>query len=182
MQKELAGQVIREQRLGPVNTVAGIDASFCEEMARAAVVVLIYPGLEIAEYATATRPVTFPYIPGLFTFREGPVVLDAMKKLSAPPDLLIFDGQGIAHPRNLGIASHIGLLVDLPAIGCAKTRLCGRHEAPGPERGSHAPLIYNGETVGAVLRTRTRVKPLFVSVGHRIDLPTCIEYVLDCCL
>jgi deoxyribonuclease V len=133
------------------------------------------------EYAIATRPATFPYIPGLLSFREGPVILDAMNKLSAAPDLLIFDGQGVAHPRRLGIASHIGLLLDLPSIGCAKSRLCGQHEEPGLERGSHVPLMDKGETIGSVVRTRSGVKPVFVSVGHRLDLRTSVEYVLACC-
>jgi len=164
-----------------VTTVAGVDAGYRDDMARAAVVVLTYPGLEVTDYATADRPVTFPYIPGLLTFREAPAVLDAMEKLTTLPDLLIFDGQGIAHPRRLGIASHIGVLLDMPAIGCAKSRLCGRHEEPDSEKGSHVPLIHNGDIIGAVTRTRNNVKPVFVSPGHRIDLPTSVEYVLSCC-
>jgi deoxyribonuclease V len=113
-------------------------------------------------------------------FREGPVVLDALEGLSSEPDLLIFDGQGMAHPRRLGIASHIGLLVEMPAIGCAKSRLCGQHDEPGEEPGSYAPLHHRGELIGAVLRTRRRVKPVFVSIGHRVDLETSIRYVLAC--
>ncbi len=181
LQKELAKQVIRENRLGPVSTVAGIDVGQNDDLAKAAVVVLSFPELKIKEFATATRRITFPYMPGLLSFREGPVVLDAVAKLSTPPDLLIFDGQGIAHPRRLGIASHIGLLTELPSIGCAKSRLCGRHKEPGSERGSHVPLIDNNETIGAVLRTRSRVKPVFVSVGHLVDLAASIKYVLACC-
>lgn len=181
LQKKLAAQVIRQRQLGPVSKVAGIDVGLHDNVARAAVVVLNYPDLKVVDYAIATRPVTFPYIPGLLSFREGPVILDAMGKLAAAPDLLIFDGQGLAHPRRLGIASHIGLLIDLPAIGCAKSRLCGEYDEPGYERGSHVPLLDNGETIGAVVRTRSRVKPVFVSIGHRVDLPTSIEYVLACC-
>jgi deoxyribonuclease V len=181
LQKQLAIQVIRRAQLGPVNTVAGIDASYKDGLAQAAVVTLSYPDLELIEYAVARRPVSFPYVPGLLSFREAPAVLEALEKLSASPDLLIFDGQGIAHPRRLGIASHLGLLVDLPAIGCAKSRLTGRYTEPGPERGDFSPLTDRGETVGVALRTRPNAKPLFVSIGHRVDLPTSIGYVLNCC-
>ena len=192
LQKELADQVIREAMLGEVHTVAGVDASYRKPdlsglsaepgagIARAAVVTLSFPDLEIVEYAVATRPITYPYVPGLLSFREAPAVLDAFEKLTVVPDLLIFDGHGIAHPRRMGIASHIGLLVDLPSIGCAKRRLRGHYEEPGRERGSFTYLTHKGETVGAVLRTRTDVKPVFVSIGHRVDLPTAIHYVLAC--
>jgi deoxyribonuclease V len=125
--------------------------------------------------------VTFPYVPGLLSFREGPAVLDALDKLKSPPDLLIFDGHGLAHPRRFGLACHLGLLVDIPAIGCAKSRLCGQYEEPGPHRGDTMPLIDKGEVVGAAVRTRAGVKPVFVSIGHRVDLPTSIHYVLACC-
>jgi deoxyribonuclease V len=181
VQKNLAGQVIRRKQLGPVETVAGVDVDIGDGLARAAVVVLSYPALKVVDYAVATCPVTFPYIPGLLSFREGPVILEALDRLISRPDLLIFDGQGLAHPRRLGLASHIGLLVDLPAIGCAKSRLCGQHEQPGVERGSYVPLIEGEETIGAVVRTRRGVKPVFVSIGHRVDLPASIEYVLTCC-
>lgn len=181
LQKKLASQVVQKRQLGPVATVAGIDVGFRDDVGQAAVVVLSYPNLEVIDYTVARRPVTFPYIPGLLSFREGPVILDALAKLTTNPDLLIFDGQGRAHPRRLGLASHIGLLVDLPAIGCAKSRLCGQHKEPGLERGNYAPLLDRGETIGAVVRTRSRVKPVFVSIGHRVDLPTSIEYTLTCC-
>jgi deoxyribonuclease V len=180
LQKELADQVTREATLGEVHTVAGVDASYRAEIARAAVVTLSFPDLEIVEYAVATRPISYPYVPGLLSFREAPAVLDAFEKLTVVPDLLIFDGHGIAHPRRIGIASHIGLLVNLPSIGCAKRRLRGHYEEPGRERGSFTYLTHKGETVGAVLRTRTDVKPVFVSIGHRVDLPTAIHYVLAC--
>ncbi len=181
IQRRLAGQVVRENRLGPVKTVAGVDVSFHNDLGRAAVVVLSYPALQVVAYAVATRPVTWPYIPGLLSFREGSVILDALAQLTEQPDLLIFDGQGIAHPRRLGIASHIGVLLDQPTIGCAKSRLRGQHEEPDWERGSFVPLIDQGETIGAVVRTRPGVKPVFVSIGHRVDLPTSIDYVLSCC-
>jgi deoxyribonuclease V len=181
LQSELAAKVERQPRLGPVDRVAGIDVSVRDDVARAAVVVLDFEGLAPVDYAIATRPVTFPYVPGLLAFREGPVVLDALGQLDTPPDLLVFDGQGLAHPRRLGIASHIGLLVDLPAIGCAKSRLCGRHDEPGQEPGSYAQLVDRGEVIGAALRTRQGTKPVYVSIGHRVDLATSIEYVLACC-
>jgi len=181
LQMKLAAHVIRRNRLGMVKTVAGIDVGIKGDMACAAVVVLNFPGLDIAAQATATRRVTCPYIPGLLSFREGPVILDALDRLDRKPDLLIFDGQGIAHPRRLGIASHIGLLSDLPSIGCAKSRLCGQYQEPGVDRGSHVLLMDHGETIGAIVRTRTGVKPVFVSIGHRVDLKTSIDVVLGCC-
>jgi deoxyribonuclease V len=181
LQKQLADQVVKETKLGRVATVTGVDASYRDGLARAAVVTLSYPDLAVVAYATATRPVDFPYMPGLLSFREGPAVLDALAKLTTTPDLLIFDGQGLAHPRRFGLACHIGLLVDIPTIGCAKSRLCGRYAEPGPERGDFAWLTDQGETIGAVVRTRPKVKPVFVSIGHRVDLPTSIDYVLRCC-
>ncbi len=180
LQQQLATQVVREAKLGAVTTVAGVDASFGGGLARAAVVVLSYPGLQVIESAIAVRPVTFPYVPGLLSFREGPAVLDALDKLKLKPDLLIFDGHGLAHPRRFGLACHMGLWLDLPSIGCAKSRLWGQYEEPGPYRGDYTPLI-DHEVIGAAVRTRAGVKPVFVSIGHRIDLPTSIHYVLTCC-
>lgn len=161
--------------------VAGIDVGIKKDMARAAVVVLNYPALALLDVALAEAPVSFPYVPGLLTFREGPIVLAALARLQLEPDLLIFDGQGIAHPRRLGLAAHIGVLVDRPSIGCAKSRLWGKHQEPGPEKGDYALLYDDQQVIGAVVRTRTGVKPVYVSVGHRIDLPRAIEYVLGCC-
>jgi len=181
LQKTLAGRVIRENRLGTVKTVAGIDVGVRDDAARAAVVVLTFPGFETVDRVSAVQRIQFPYIPGLLTFREGPVILNALGRLGRKPDLLIFDGQGIAHPCRLGIASHIGLIVDLPSIGCAKSRLCGEYQEPGVERGSHVPLIDHGETIGSIVRTRTGVKPVFVSIGHRIDLKTSVDYILNAC-
>jgi deoxyribonuclease V len=181
LQKQLAAKVVQKNRLKNVTTVAGIDVGLQNDMAQAAVAVLTFPDLTLKDVAVARRRLSFPYIPGLLSFREGPVILDAIAKLAAQPDLFIFDGQGIAHPRRLGIASHIGLLMDLPSIGCAKSRLCGQHREPGLERGNHVPLIDSQEVIGAVVRTRTGVKPVYVSVGHGVDLVTGIEYVLACC-
>lgn len=180
-QNELASQVEREPRLAPVRRVAGVDVSVRDDVSRAAVVVLDFEAMTPLDHAIATRPVTFPYIPGLLAYREGPVVLDALERLGTTPDLLIFDGQGLAHPRRLGIASHIGLLVDMPAVGCAKSRLCGQHNEPEQEPGSYAPLRDGEALIGAVLRTRQGVKPVYVSIGHRVDLETSLKYVLACC-
>ncbi len=183
VQRELRARVILADRLGPVRRVAGVDVGFEADGAvtRAAVAVLGYPQLELLETALARRPTEFPYVPGLLSFRELPAVLDALAQLRDPPDLLLCDGQGIAHPRRLGIASHLGLLVDIPGIGVAKTRLCGVYADPPNERGAWTPLRANGETIGAVLRTRPGVKPLYISSGHRISLETAIDYVMACC-
>ena len=181
LQVKLAAHIIRENRLKKVKTVAGIDVGMKGDMACAAIVVIDLPGLDVVAKATATRRITFPYIPGLLSFREGPVILDVLNRLDRKPELLIFDGQGIAHPCRLGIASHIGLIVDLPSIGCAKSRLCGQYKEPDVERSSHVPLMDHGEIIGAIVRTRAGVKPVFVSIGHRVDLKTSIDYVLKCC-
>jgi deoxyribonuclease V len=183
LQKQLASKVIRNSsmNLNEVKTVAGIDTSYRNNIACAAVVVLNLENLESVEFQTAVKPLDFPYIPGLLSFREGPVILAAMEKLSCSPDLLMFDGQGIAHQRRFGIASHIGLLEDLPSIGCAKTKLVGQYEEPDVERGNFGYLKDDGQTIGAVVRTRTGVKPVFVSIGHRVNLADSIKIVLRCC-
>ena len=181
IQRQLRGKVSKERSFGEVHTVAGVDVGFKGEVARAAVVVLSYPELQPLDYSVAELPVEFPYIPGLLSFREGPSVLAALEKLATEPDLFIFDAQGLAHPRRMGLASHIGVIIDRPSIGCAKSRLCGTHHQPGPERGSYVHLYDDDEVIGAVVRTRTGVKPLYVSIGHRIDLESAIEYVLGCC-
>jgi len=181
IQRQLRGKVSKERSFGEVHTVAGVDVGFKGEVAKAAVVVLSYPELQPLDYSVAELPVEFPYIPGLLSFREGPSVLAALEKLATEPDLFIFDAQGLAHPRRMGLASHIGIIIDRPSIGCAKSRLCGTHHEPGPERGSYVHLYDDGEIIGAVVRTRTGVKPLYVSIGHRIDLESAIEYVLGCC-
>jgi deoxyribonuclease V len=183
LQRELAAKVIRKTAFGPVMTVAGVDASYRDGIARAAIVAFSFPKMEILEYVTAERPVDYPYVPGLLSFREAPAVLDALEQLSLTPDILIFDGHGIAHPRRLGIASHVGLLVDKPSIGCAKKRLVGHYDEPARERGSYSYLHDNGaddEVIGAAVRTRTGVKPVFVSTGHRISLDAAIDVVLVC--
>ena len=183
LQRELRAHLILEDRLSPVQRVAGVDVGFEAggTVTRAAVAMLGYPGLELLETAIARRPTTFPYIPGLLSFRELPAVLEALEQLPELPDLLLCDGQGIAHPRRFGIASHLGLLTDIPSIGVAKTRLCGTHEEPPHQRGAWTPLRVEDEVIGAVLRTRPGVKPLYISPGHRISLSTAIQYVMACC-
>ncbi len=182
LQPQLAEKVIAQTTLdlGAIQTVAGVDVSFCQDMAQAAVVVLSFPELEPLEYALGKALVTFPYVPGLLTFREGPSVLDALEKLATWPDFFIFDGHGLAHPGRIGLAAHMGVLLDHPSIGCAKSRLTGTHDEPGEAVGAWVPLLDQGEIVGAVVRSRSKVKPLFVSVGHRVDLPTAIDLVLEC--
>lgn len=186
LQKELRRKVIASDRLGAVAHVGGVDVGFAQggAITRAAVVVLRYPELALADSAIAYRPTTFPYIPGLLSFREIPAVLAALEHLSIEPDLFLCDGQGLAHPRRFGIACHLGVLLDKPAIGIAKSRLCGDYADVPAERGSWTPLTAGNETgteiIGAVLRTRSKVKPVFVSSGHRISLPTAIDYVMAC--
>lgn len=182
LQIRLAPQVIAETTFDPamVETVAGVDVSFQGGQARAAVVVLGFPGLEPVDYGLAEMPVTFPYVPGLLAFREGPSVLAALDRLNIWPDLLIFDAQGLAHHRRLGLAAHMGLILNQPSIGCAKSRLVGQHDEPGEAAGQWTYLYERGEIIGAVVRSRTRVKPLFVSVGHRVGLSTAIDLVLRC--
>jgi deoxyribonuclease V len=151
------------------------------EVARAAVVVLSYPALGLLEQSVAQEPVAMPYIPGFLAFREAPAIIAACEKLAIEPDLFIFDGQGIAHPRGMGIASHVGVILDKPSIGCAKSRLWGKHHEPAAQAGSYVHLYDGEDVIGAVLRTRDNVSPVYVSIGHRVDLETAIEYVLGCC-
>jgi deoxyribonuclease V len=193
IQDRLRGRVGCWPRLGTVRRVAGIDISVTPGprtaavrrpaggfRARAAVIVLSFPALEVVETSVVEQPCRFPYVPGLLAFREGPSILAAFRKLRTRPDLLLFDGQGIAHPRRFGIAAHLGVLLDLPSIGCAKSRLIGEHAEPGPGRGAWAPLTDGGETIGAALRTREGVKPVYVSIGHRVDLETALDLVMRC--
>jgi deoxyribonuclease V len=181
LQTELASKVDPHDGWEALNSVAGIDVSIKHGLARAAVAVLALPSLELVELRQAEGRVEFPYIPGLLSFREAPVILEALANLHTTPDVLIFDGQGCAHPRRLGIASHIGILLDHPTIGCAKSRLCGAYQEPDVERGAHTWLLDNDEVIGAVLRTRARVKPVFVSIGHKVSLPGALEIIQRCC-
>lgn len=183
IQRKLARRVLQEGFGGPVRYIAGTDISVSREtgIARAAIVVLSYPDLRSVEVQFAERPADFPYVPGLLSFREAPAIIEAGERLAHTPDLILVDGQGLAHPRRFGIASHLGLLWDKPTIGCAKSRLCGQHSAVGSEAGAMAELVEQGETIGAAVRTRDSVKPLYVSVGHRITLDAAVQWVLNCC-
>ncbi len=180
IQEDLASHIDTSDALEDCQSVAGVDVGLGEETAQAAVVVLTLPDLEIVERVRAERPLTFPYIPGLLTFREAPAILDALARLEREPDVLIFDGQGYAHPRRMGLATHVGVLLDHPTVGCAKSRLCGTHEDPGPRRGQYTWLRDSKEIIGAVVRTRTNVNPVFVSIGHRISLQHAVDLVLRC--
>jgi len=183
IQLQLGRRVVAHSGALNPRLIAGIDISAADAwgVARGAVVVLRHPGLDIAEVQIAEGRMTFPYVPGLLSFRESPLILAACEKLHSTPDLIMVDGQGIAHPRRLGLASHVGLFLELPAIGCAKSILCGRHGPVGEEAGAHADLLDNGELIGAALRTRSRVRPVYVSAGHRIGLSSAIEWVMRCC-
>ena len=162
--------------------IAGADAHYRPESGTtcAAIALLVYPDLNLEATAAAHRPTDFPYLSGLLSFREAPVLLEALNRLPRAPDLLLVDGQGLAHPRRFGLACHIGVLADIPTIGVAKSRLVGTYDPPGAERGSWSPLRHGGELVGAAVTTRTATRPVFVSVGHRVSLSTAIDYVLAC--
>jgi len=183
IQTELAGEVLHIGNITAPRLIAGVDISVNRwaKTGTAAAVVLDYPGLELVESRVVTDRIELPYIPGLLSFREAPLILAACEKLAVTPDVIMVDGQGIAHPRRIGLASHLGLFLDIPTIGCAKSRLCGRHDEPGNEKGSYAELLDKGEVIGAVVRTRTDVKPVYISIGHKIDLSTAIRLALACC-
>ena len=182
LQERLAGAVLTDPLAGEVRLVAGTDMAFTPDgqSCVAGVVVWDVAGNTVVEQATARRPVRFPYVPGLLSFREIPAVLAAVRKLKCRPDVFMFDGQGRAHPRRIGLASHAGLAMNMPTIGCAKSRLCGEHDEPPLRAGSYVPLTHKGEAVGTVLRTRDAIKPLYISVGHRVSLEDCIRLVMAC--
>lgn len=183
IQSSLAREVVTENEVVNPRLIAGVDISppDAQGVARGAVVVLGYPEFSVVEVRIAEAALTLPYIPGLLSFRESPLILAASERLTNSPDLLLVDGQGIAHPRRLGLATHLGLFLDLPTVGCAKSILCGRHEPVGEEPGSQAELLDNGELIGAALRTKSRVRPIYVSVGHKIDLASALQWVMNCC-
>lgn len=160
--------------------IAGVDAAFWQDKIISVAAFYSYPELSHIEDAYAIEKIVFPYIPGFLSFREGHSMLAALHKSAIKPDVLLFDGQGIAHPRGIGIASHIGVLLNIPSIGCAKSRLVGEYEEPDQMKGSRSALIYKGERVGVVLRTRTGVKPLFISPGHLIDIDSSLKIVMNC--
>ena len=183
MQHRLSVKVLRDGEMVKPHYIAGVDVSVSRSRGAAtgAVVVLEYPGLRLVEASVIRGEVDFPYVPGLLSFREAPLVLRACQALETTPDLILVDGQGIAHPRRIGLASHLGLFLDMPTIGCAKSRLCGSHEVPGVEPGEYAELVDKREIIGVVLRTKIGTKPVYVSVGHMIDLPAAVHWVLECC-
>jgi deoxyribonuclease V len=187
IQTELAARLVLAETisLDEVKTVAGIDNGYVkgdgETIAHAAVVILSFPTLDVLETVTAERRIDFPYVPGLLSFREAPAVLAAFARVTIEPDVLLCDGQGYAHPRRFGLASHLGLILDRPAIGCAKSRLVGQYEEPERVFGHTTPLVDRGEVVGAAVRTRPRHKPLFVSPGHKMSITGAVALALACC-
>jgi deoxyribonuclease V len=183
LQRSLTGRVVPVWDGRSVRAVGGADVSFpSRREAAAAFCVLSFPGFEILEYAVKKSPVAFPYVPGLLSFREIPALLAAMREVETAPDVIICDAQGLAHPRGMGLAAHLGILIDTPTIGCAKSRLFGEHDEPGQRKGQHVPLRGpDGSVIGRVVRTRTAVRPVYVSIGNRVDLDTSVRIVLDCC-
>jgi deoxyribonuclease V len=182
LQQRLRSRVVRKGHPRRVRTVAGTDVGFERggATARAAVAVLSFPQLELVDCAVARRRARFPYVPGLLSFREIPVLLAALARLRVKPDLILCDGQGFAHPRRFGLASHLGIIAGVPTIGVAKSRLIGEHGTPAQRRGAWVPLRDQGQTIGAVLRSRRGTRPIFVSIGHRVSLPVAVRYVMAC--
>lgn len=182
IQETLRSRVLCQDRFGEINFVAGADVGFEDSgnTTRAAVVILRFPQLELVDQAIIRQPTRFPYVPGYLSFREAPAVIEAMNNLHQYPDLLICDGQGIAHPRRFGLACHLGVLLDLPTIGVAKSRLTGKYVEPGPRKGDQSALWDGEECIGTVLRTRDNVKPVFVSCGHRVSNHSAVEFALAC--
>ena len=180
-QQEMAGQVVCRDEVRDVHTVAGVDVGFEEKgsVTRAAVAVLDFPTMQLVDFTIARLPTCMPYIPGLLSFRESPAVLAALQQLTVQPDLLLCDGQGRAHPRRFGVACHVGLLSGIPSIGVAKQRLCGEHDTLPVEKNSVVALMDDQETIGFVLRSRTGIKPLYVSIGHRISLTSAAYFVQE---
>ena len=183
IQRRLSKQVSWTGEVIEPSFIAGVDIAVgkANEMAQAAVVVLNYPELRLVAVELVQGRLEFPYIPGLLSFRESPLILAACRKISLTPDMIIVDGQGVAHPRRLGLASHLGLFLDVPTIGCAKSRLCGSHKVLGEEPGSYTDLVDRDEIIGVALRTKTGVKPLYISTGYRISLENAIYWILQCC-
>lgn len=182
IQKALAAKVRQIPVTRPIHLVAGADVAFTPAGDKAVAAVVVWnlaTGCQV-ETQSATRPLRFPYVPGLLTFREGPALLAAFRRLKCEPDAFLFDGQGIAHPRRFGLAAHLGLLIDRPSVGCGKSRLVGVCSEPGQRRGSVKPIMDHDERIGSVLRTRSRVKCIYVSVGHKITLDQAVRLVLEC--
>jgi len=182
LQSRLRARIVTRDRLGRVRPVAGTDVGFEDggAVTRAAVVVLTFPALELADWAVIRQPTRFPYVPGLLSFREIPALLTALARLRVRPDLVLCDGHGFAHPRRCGLASHLGLVTGWPTVGVAKSRLIGTYRDPPQRRGAWTPLRDRDEIIGAVLRSRARVKPIFISVGHRVSLETAVSCTMAC--
>lgn len=180
IQRTLASRVRQEPLEKPVQTIAGVDVSVRDNQVQAAVVVMRLPDFEVLDHAAWHGPVQFPYVPGLLSFREVPAILPALEALHVRPDVLMTDSQGLAHPRRFGLACHLGVLLDWPVFGVAKTRLTGTYQAPDPEKGARSTLQAGDEVIGSVLRTRTGVKPVYVSIGHRITLDEAVDLTLRC--
>ncbi len=182
LQKQLRAEVQVAPLAGSIKTIAGADISFNKfsKTVCAGLVVLALPSLDVIEEVCVVSETSFPYVPGLLSFREAPSVLEAWAKLKTEPDAVMFDGHGLAHPRRIGIASHVGLIIERPTLGCAKSVLVGKYEEPEKMRGAWTEMIDKGETIGAALRTKTNVQPIFVSVGHLIDLAGAIALTLQC--
>ncbi|MFB5674199.1 deoxyribonuclease V [Paenibacillus terreus] len=180
IQQELALKVITVDALPQIHYIAGVDVAYSEQSEKliAAVVILESASLKAVESVVVEDTVRFPYIPGLFSFRELPPIIKAFEKIKTVPQLVVCDGQGVAHPRRFGLASHLGVLFDIPAIGCGKTRLLGDYTEPDQKRGSSSPLVDGGAVIGNVLRTQDNIRPIYISVGHRISLPTACEWIL----
>lgn len=183
LQSQMREKVLLQPLPENIRLVAGADISFNKysDTVYAGIVVLRLPELEVVATSGVVTTTKFPYVPGLLSFREAPSLLEAWEKLTLRPDVLVLDGQGIAHPRRIGIASHMGLWLNLPTIGCAKSLLVGKYEEPLPEAGNWTPLIHKGDTIGAALRTKHRVNPVYISPGHLADLGTSIDLALRCC-
>lgn len=181
LQESISKNVVIMPLPQKIKTVGGVDVGYKGDKARAAIALLTYPAMHLISHAISEIPCDFPYIPGLLSFREAPAVLAALEKLTKLPDVLLVDGQGIAHPRRLGIASHLGVLLDMPTIGCAKSPLIGHYGTLGNNAGDTTPLTYNNEILGMAVRTKTGCKPLIVSIGHRCDLVSAVQLVLNCC-
>ena len=183
LQRRLAVRVLKDGEIIAPGFIAGVDISVgnVSGVARAAVVVLNYPEFRVVETRVAEGPIKFPYVPGLLSFREAPLTIAACGRLNLTPDLFLVDGQGVAHPRRFGLASHLGLFLDKPTIGCAKSLLCGQYEEPAMEAGSYTEIVDKDETIGVALRTKPGTKPVYVSIGHKIDLPGAIYWVMKCC-
>jgi len=183
LQNRLASDICRTGNVVEPRFIAGIDVSTQKSKGTgtAAIVVLEYPGLSLVETSIIQGEINFPYVPGLLSFREAPLILQACEQLKHTPDLIMVDGQGIAHPRRLGIAAHLGLLFDIPTVGCAKSRLCGTFQAPALEAGNYEELIDNHEAIGVVLRTKNNTNPVFISIGNKISIEEAIYWVMSCC-